>query len=195
MSESLSMQWPPADPSRFGAQFSRLGWIGFIVQLALLTVPILLTIYVLLRTNSTGIDAANYLSYGSLLVMIFTTYWFYRYTRLGEQIQDPQNCPPQSKVVSALWTGLWAGCLGIFFSMLLLFSAGWRLLFILLANPQTGLMVAPALGGAPNQSISAIDAVSLMSLLIILTAELVVLGLSMWLLLRTTTPRAVKTET
>lgn len=192
MSESLSMQWPPADPNRFGAQFSRLGWLGFYIQLALLAVPILLTIYVLLRTNPTGIDATNYLSYGSLFVMIFTTYWFFRYTRLGQQIQDPQNCPPQSSVISALWIGLWAGCLGIFFSMLLLFGACWRLLFILLANPQTGLMVAPTLGGTPTQSISAIDAVSLMSLLIILTAELVVLGLSMWLLLRTTSPSTVK---
>ena len=192
MSESLSMQWPPADPNRLGAQFSRLGWLGFYIQLALLAVPILLTIYVLLRTNPTGIDATNYLSYGSLFVMIFTTYWFFRYTRLGQQIQDPQNCPPQSSVISTLWIGLWAGCLGIFFSMLLLFGACWRLLFILLANPQTGLMVAPTLGGTPTQSISAIDAVSLMSLLIILTAELVVLGLSMWLLLRTTSPSTVK---
>lgn len=194
MSQSLSMQWPPADPNRLGAQFSRVGWIGFFIQLALLTVPILLTIYVLLRTNTTGIDAANYLSYGSLLVMIFTTFWFFRYTRLGEQIQDPQKCPPQSSVVSTLWIGLWAGCLGIFFSMLLLFSAGWRLLFILLANPQTGLMVAPNLGGTATQSISAIDAVSLMSLLVILAAELVVLVLSMWLLLRTTSLSAVKTK-
>jgi len=67
-----------------------------------------------------------------------------------------------------------------------LFSAAGRMLFILLANPQTGLMVAPGPGGDPVQSISAMDAISLMSLLIILTAELIVLGFSVWLLFRTT---------
>jgi hypothetical protein len=70
--------------------------------------------------------------------------------------------------------------------LLLLFSAVGRMLFILLANPQTGIMVAPGPGADPVQSISAIDAVSLSALLVTLSAELVVLGFSIWLLFRTT---------
>ncbi|WP_420825813.1 hypothetical protein [Thiocystis violacea] len=72
------------------------------------------------------------------------------------------------------------------FSMILLFGAAGRLLFVLLANPQTGLMISPGLGGDPGQSISAMDAISLTSLLVILGAELIVLSLSVWLLFRTT---------
>jgi len=72
--------------------------------------------------------------------------------------------------------------------MLILIGTASRLLFVMLANPQTGLMVSPQIGGNPNQSISALDGISLLTLLILLTAELVVLGLSMWLLYRTATP-------
>lgn len=72
--------------------------------------------------------------------------------------------------------------------MLMLFSESSRILFVMLANPQTGLMVSPNIGGDPNLSLSALDGISLLTLLILLTAELVVLGLSLWLLYRTATP-------
>jgi Protein of unknown function (DUF3611) len=86
--------------------------------------------------------------------------------------------------MTTLWTGLWAGCLGIVFSMLQMFNAVGRILFVLLVNPQTGLQMAPTPGGDPRMSLSAIDAVSLTSLLVILSAELIVLGFTIWLLFR-----------
>ena len=168
-----------------------LGWLGFWIQVAMLTIPILLLVYVLfLRSPESaqrmGIDLSNYLSYGSLLVMVFTTLWFFRYTRVGKRIGDPELIPPKSAVEHTLWVGLWASVVGIAFSMVLLFGAAGRMLFILLANPQTGVMIAPGPGGNPVQSISAIDAISLVSLLVILAGELIVLGFSVWLLFRTT---------
>lgn len=188
---NLDQLWTSADRDRIAAHFSRWGWIGFFIQLALLTVPLLLLVYVLLsnvnaQRSVTGINLRNYLSYGSMLVMVFTTFWFYRYTQLGKAMAGSGEHPSQATLVSQLWTGIWAGCLGVFFSMLLLFGAAWRLLFILIANPQTGIMIAPHVASSPTQSISAIDAVSLTSLLILLAAELVVLALSLWLLFVTT---------
>ena len=89
--------------------------------------------------------------------------------------------------------GFWAGCLGIGLSLLLLLAAAWRILYVLLANPQTGMLVAPNLGGTnPTYSISAIDAVSLISNVITLGAELLVLGLTLWLLFRLTWPSKTK---
>ncbi len=76
--------------------------------------------------------------------------------------------------------------------MLLMISAVGRMLFILLANPQTGIMVAPTQGGDPTTSLSAIDAVSLTSLLIILTAELIITGFTLWLLFRVSRPGKVQ---
>lgn len=191
MTRKTITRWQPAKPEKLAQQFTRLGWIGFWIQVVLLIVPFFLLVYVLFisgpeSAQDRGIDLGNYLSYGSLLVMLFTTIWFFRYTRLGRRIADPQSRPAESTVLSALWTGLWAGCLGIFFSMLLLMSAVGRLLFVLMANPQTGIQIAQSLGGDPTRSLSAMDAASLTSLLILLTAELVVLTFSLWLLFQTT---------
>jgi len=191
MAASASMPWQPVKPERLSRQFSRLGWLGFWIQVAMLTIPLLLLVYVLFvrgpgSAQRIGIDLSNYLSYGSLLVMVFTTFWFFRYTRIGKRIADAELRPTRASVERTLWVGLWASGVGIAFSIVLLFSAAGRMLFVLLANPQTGLMVAPGPGGDPVRSISAMDAISLTSLLVILTAELIVLGFSVWLLFRTT---------
>lgn len=191
MATSASTPWHPAKPERLSRQFTRLGWLGFWIQLAMLAIPLVLLGYVLLlrspeSAQRIGIDLSNYLSYGSLLVLVFTAFWFLRYTHIGKRIADPQRRPSRAAIEGTLWVGLWASGLGIAFSMVLLFSAVGRMLFILLATPQTGIMIAPPPGGDPVQSISAIDAISLTILLIMLTAELIVLSLSVWLLFRTT---------
>ena len=196
MTDDAHGVWPPENAQGLASQFKRLGWIGFWVQLAMLLVPVGLLLYVLfgqdeMSAQRKGIDLGNYLSYGSLLVAAFTTFWFWRYTRLARKIADPAVCPPQDKVTGTLWVGLWAGAIGALFSLLLLLGASLRLLTTLLANPQTGMMVAPAPGADPALSISAFDGISLTALVLILAAELVVMGFTLWLLFRTTrTPKA-----
>ncbi len=198
MPSSPTLRWQTTNPEGLAKQFSRLGWLGFWIQFALLAIPIVLLIYVLFFSSPEsaqrrGIDLGNYLSYGSLLVMVFTTFWFFRYTRVGRRIADPERRPPQSSVLRTLWIGLWASCLGIFFSMLLIVNAVGRLLFVLMANPQTGIQIAKPLGGDPTMSLSAMDAASLTSLLFLLAAELIVLTFSLWLLFRTTRDSTVTT--
>jgi hypothetical protein len=185
--------WPPKDPQELGATFTKLGWIGFLIQLVLRAVPLMLAIYMLFgfapgSAARKGIDLSNYLSYGSLIVTVFTAFWFFRYPKLGRRIADGDSTLSGGGVLKTVWIGIWAGSIGILFSMLLLFGAAGRILFVMLANPQTGLMISPNIGADPTQSISALDGISLLTLLILLTAELLVLGLSLWLLFRTATP-------
>jgi hypothetical protein len=199
MSDGPDIEWPASKRESIAEQFSTLGKIGFFIQLALLVVPILLAVYILLlgRSNQgsgTGIDFGSYVSFGSLLVMIFTTFWFFRYIKLGERMKDPTRVPSRSTVLTTLWVGLWAGCVGIAFSMLLLLAAAWRILFVLLTNPQSGMLIAPTLGTNPTYSLSAIDAVSITLLIISLGAELIVLGLTLWLLFRMTWSAAEKAK-
>ena len=199
MSDGPENGWSRQKRQSLAEQFSLLGRIGFYTQLVLLVVPVLLTVYlfVLGRSDQAASTVANlgsYVSFGSLLVMIFTTYWFLRYVRLGERLKDPAEPPPRSTVVTTLWIGLWAGCLGIVFSILLLLAAAWRILFVLLTNPQSGMLIAPTGGTNPAYSLSAIDAVSLTLLIIGLAVELMVLGLTLWLLFQTTLPAQAKTE-
>lgn len=198
MPKNSKPPWKPSNPEKIARQFSRLGWIGFWMQVALIILPIVLLLYVLFISSpesaqSKGIDLSNYLSYGSLLVMLFTIFWFYRYTRLAKRIPDPESRPAESSVMRTLWIGLGASCLGILFSMILMTSAVLRILFVMLATPQTGVPFA-APGGDPSKTLSAFDAVSLTSLLFTLTAELIVLGFSLWLLFRVTRPSAEITD-
>ena len=186
MPKNPKTPWKPSNPEGIARQFSRLGWIGFWMQVVLIILPVILLLYVLFISSPDsaqrkGIDLSNYLSYGSLLVMLFTIFWFYRYTRLAKRIPDPELRPPESSVMRTLWTGLGA--------MILMINAVLRILFILLATPQTGVPFS-ATGGDPTKTLSAIDAVSLTSLLFTLSAELIVLAFSLWLLFRVTRPPA-----
>ena len=194
MSKDPQTPWQLANPESLGKQFSRLGWVGFWIQVALAIIPIILLLYVVFfsgpdSAQRKGIDLSNYLSYGSLLVMLFTIFWFWRYTRLAGRIVDPELRPPQSSVMRTIWVGMGASCAGILFSMILLMSAVLRMLFILLATPQTGIPIS-ATGADPAKTLSAFDAVSLTALVFILTAELIVLAFSLWLLFRVTRPDA-----
>ncbi len=188
MSTDKNTAVPLNNPEKIAQSFLRLGWVGFWIQLVMIAIPILLLFYVLVIASlesikSKGIDLSAYLSYGSLAVMLFTTFWFFRYTRLARQIMNPDKRPSRKSVIDTVWIGLWASAVGIFFSMILMFSAAGRLLFILLATPQTGVPIAAA-GGDPSLTLSAIDGVSLISLLVTLTAELIVLLFSIWLLFK-----------
>lgn len=190
MSKDTDRMWEPKDPEKLAKHFLRLGWIGFWIQLVLLTLPVFLLFYVLFvksseTITSKGIDLSAYLSNGSLLVMLFTTFWFYRYTKLAPKILAPELRPSHNSVAKTIWVGLWASVVGVFFSMMLMINAVTRLLFVLLATPLTGVPVAAA-GSNPGHTLSAIDAVSLASLLFTLSAELTVLLFSIWLLFKIT---------
>src|SRR5262249_8630505 len=74
--------------------FSRLGWIGFWIQIAIGIVPLTLIIYAFISGQSTdagtrrGLLLVRYLTIAGFLVLMFTTMWFYRYTSLAERISD-----------------------------------------------------------------------------------------------------------
>jgi hypothetical protein len=188
MKKNPSAPWQLSRPESLAKQFSRLGWIGFYVQVVLLVISIFLLIYVLYISSPEsatrkGLDLNNYLSYGSLIFLAFTTYWFYYYTRLSKKIANSDLRPSRYSVERKLWIGLWASALGIVDSMILMMQAVGRLLITMLATPQTGLTISGT-GEDPTYTLSAIDAISLMSLQFIVTAELVILGFSIWLLFR-----------
>ncbi len=114
--------WPPANPEQLGTTFAKLGWMGFVIQLALLTVPLLLALYMLFGFSAEsparrGIDLSNYLSWGSLIVTIFTATWFVRYPKIGQRIAEADPSLSGAGVLKTIWIGIWAGAIGIVFSM------------------------------------------------------------------------------
>ena len=169
--------------------FARLGWIGFWLQVALATLPILLLLYVLLSKGSgsmlgRGIDLRDYVAFGSLLILLFTTWWCYRYTRIATRMRTPGQRPPSSSVIRTLWIGVVASCLGAFISALLVFASAGRLLFVLMVAPQGGMPVIQTAADDRTRWVSAMDMMDLMTLSVTLTAELTVLAFTLWLLFR-----------
>jgi hypothetical protein len=169
--------------------FARLGWAGFYIQLALMVLPVFMLCY-LIFGKATGtretLDFTEYLAIFSLMILAFTTFWSYRYTRLAKWMDDPHRRPPRDSIVNTLWVGLWASGLGIAVSMLSLFIEVIRLLVLFLQAPQGGVPVFQTQPDNRTAWVSAIDAVSLLAELCTLAGELVVLGFTLWLLFKIT---------
>ena len=174
--------------------FSRLGWIGFWIQIAIGAIPLMLTVYALVfgfgRNTGPGTRGGlvliEYLTFAGLAILAFTTVWSYRYTRLARRIADPERRPPQSKVRRSAWIGVTASTLGIVFSMLLMLFEVAQLLIHFLRAPQAGVPVIQTTGGGAASWVSAADMVALLALNISLLVELVVIAFSLSLLFRST---------
>lgn len=175
--------------------FRRLGRLGFWVQVVLGSFPVILMTYIFIFTGTVklsgtraGLAIVEYLTILNLLVLLFTTLWFYRYPALGRRLLDPETRPTEAQVERTVWIGLVASSLGAVFSMVVLILEVGQLLFYFLAAPQGGIpaiQTAPGTVGGAASWVSTVDVASLMALLLTLTAEVVGLVLGLWLLFRT----------
>lgn len=180
----------PSKGSSLARAFIRLGWAGLWLQLMFGSLPILVMAYYFLFSSSTGprsgFPLVEYLTIANLVILGFTVFWSYRYTRLGKQLLDPQRRPSESYVTGTVWTGVVASTAGMLFSMLVMLIEAASLLFYFLKAPQAGIPVIQTSGAEAPYFVSSVDMVSLMALILTLFAELIVLIFSLWLLFRTT---------
>lgn len=177
--------------SGLAKSFLRLGWIGFWLQIAIGSIPVALLIYALLFGKGgigtrSGSALIAYLSIGSLALLAFTTIWFYRYTRLGRRIGEPDRRPSASSVQRIAWIGVAASTVNIVFSALVMMFEVTQLLFYFLRAPQAGVPVFQTTSGGPASWVSASDILGLMGLIFTMLVEVIVLALSLWLLFRST---------
>ena len=191
MLKKLVENLQPSGLDSLARTFSRLGRIGFWMQIVMGSIPFLLTIYALIFARSpsgprAGLALVEYLTVANLLILIFTTVWFYRHARLAQRIADPASRLSASAVIRSVWTGLVASSLGILFSMLVMVIETGHLLYYFLKAPQAGVPVFQTTGAGPASWVSAIDMASLMALSLLVFAEVIVLIFSLWLLFRTT---------
>lgn len=175
-----------------GAAFKGSGRIGFWAQVILGSFPVVLMLFVFTFSGSvtgprSGLPIVGWLTALNLLVLVFTTVWFFRYVRLGAAIANPATRPGEDAVVGRVWTGLVASVIGILFSLVLMLVEVGHLLFYFLAAPQGGI---PTLQTTPTTVggswVSAVDLANLLALVMMLAAEFIATILGMWLLFRTT---------
>jgi len=168
-------------------QLYRLGWAGVCIQLILLLGVLFMFAWVSLGGvpgTRPVMSRTDYMALVNLAILMFTTFWSYRYTRLGRRIADPSGRPPHRAAVRTLWVGLWASALGIALSTILLIIEVVRLMVLVLKAPQGGVPVIQMQAENRAGWVSAIDVVSLLADVTTLAAELTVLGFTLWLLFR-----------
>ncbi len=190
MLNTLTKSLQPPGLDNLARTFSRLGRIGFWMQVVMGAMLLILMFYIFVFAGSpsgprAGLAIVEYLTAAGLLILVFTTIWFHRYIRLARRIAAPQSRPPASSVIRSVWTGLVASSLGVLFSMLVMMIETGHLLFYFLAAPQGGVPVFQTPGAGLASWVSAIDMASLMALNLFVFAELIVLIFSLWLLFRT----------
>src|SRR5262249_38806852 len=135
--------------------------------------------------SSGGFGFLEYLTIINLLILIFTAYWSYHYTRIGRKIRGGEPGPSESHLIRTVWTGVVATTAGILFSMIAILIETANLLFYFLKAPQAGIPVIQT-GTEATYFVTSVDMISLMALVLFLFAELIVLVFSLWLLFRTT---------
>jgi len=183
----------PSENRSLAPTFLRVGWVGFWMQVVIGAVPVTLTTYAFVFGASraagtrSGFPLIQYLTVVSLLVLAFTTIWFYRYTRLSVRLVDPAKRPTALLVQKTVLTGVVASTLGIVFSMLVLFLEVAQLWLYFLRAPQAGVPVIQTTAGQASW-VSASDILHLLALLLSMFIEIAVLVIGLWLLVRAMTP-------
>ena len=192
MLQALRRILNPSVSDSLANAFSRLGWTGFWIQIVIGIVPLALIIYAQSSGGTTrrGTLLVGYLTIAGFLVLIFTTVWSYRYTRLAQRISDSTLRPSVSLVQKAAWIGVASSVLGVVFSMLVILFEVAQLLIYFLRAPQAGVPVIQTTGGGQASWVSAADIMHLMALVVTTFGEFTVLVFSLWLLFRTTLPSA-----
>ena len=189
MLDNLRDSITPTKTKSLAGAFKRLGWAGFWLQVVFGSLPIIMMVYYFTFSRSAtgfrnGLAFVEYLTLANLVLLAFTIFWSYRYTRLAKQIKDPAKPPTQASIIGTVWTGVVVGAIGMIFSMTVIFIEVANLLFYFLKAPQAGMPVIQTSGAEGMYLVSSVDMVSLMSLVLILFAEVIVLVFSLSLLFR-----------
>jgi hypothetical protein len=171
---------------RLGRRFRRAGWLGFWVQIVLGAAPVVLgTWFYVLSPNVSmpggRIPVVGLLATAVLVILFVTTVLFFYYTRIGRRLEDGSSRATRPRLRRLVGFGVLIGGLSILASSLVMIAEVTSMLLTFLEFPQGGV---PVIQTTANDAtwISALDVLSLLALSLSVTAEIVVIGLGLWLL-------------
>ena len=184
------------EPSRvkLAGAFRICGWLGFWLQIVLGTAPMVVALWFLLATPDvhlfrTPLDLLGGVALVSYALLIFTTLWFLRYVFTGRRMR--LDAMPRERLTRQVATGIVASSAGIVLSAVVLLTEVTRILGAFLKAPQGGIpVIQPGLEGA--SIITAVDAVSLLGVSLVISAEILVLVLGLYLFYRISVARAAE---
>ncbi len=186
MDEVAAIAPANAPERRLGQRFSRVGWLGFWLQIVLGAVPVALgTWFYMLSPNVTmpggRFPLVSLLTLCVLLILLVTTALFFYYTRVGRRLQAGTSRWTRPRLKGLVRFGLAASGISVLFSAIIMLGEITHMLLTFLEFPQGGV---PVIQTTIQDStwISALDVLSLLALALSVTAEILVLGLGLWLM-------------
>ncbi len=191
MLEELTETLRPSRTETLAKAFSRWGRSGFWALVLMGALPLIIMIYTLVSSDRpagstrSGLPLVQFFSTAGLVLLVFLTLWFHRYTRIAVRLQDPAKRPSDASLRKTVWAGVVAASIAILFSMLVLLLEVGTLLFYFLSAPQAGVPTVQTTGAAVATWVSAVDMMNLMSVILTLGGEIFALIFGLLLLFRT----------
>lgn len=138
---------PSRTPHEIARSFRWLGWTGLWLQALLGFIPILVVVANVLsrptQQQISGFSLGLVLAIVCLVILVFSTYWCFRYTQLANKLEERDLRPAKVQVIQKVRIGLIAN---ISVMTLAVSIALWRvgtLTFKMLTLPQGATIVAP----------------------------------------------------
>jgi hypothetical protein len=195
MHDVEAMKPVSAPERRLGQRFRRVGWLGFWVQVVLGAVPVALGTWFYLLSPNVNMPGGRFplvsiLAMCVLLILLFTTVLFFYYTRVGRRLEEGTSRWTRPRLKGLVRMGLAASGISVLFSSVVMIGEITHMLLTFLEFPQGGVPVIQTTV-ADSTWISALDVLSLLALSLSISAEIVILGLGLWLMYWLTRPAPV----
>lgn len=186
MNENATTSAAKAVEHRLGRRFTLAGWLGFLLQITLGAVPVVLGSWFYFAGPSTaeaggGLDLVSLLAMAVLVILLITTILFFYYTRIGKRLSAGSSRWKRPALRRLVGFGLLLGGFSVLASSIVMIADVASMLFTFLEFPQGGVPVIQTTA-ADATWISALDVLSLLALSLSITAEIIVIGLGFWLL-------------
>lgn len=134
-------------PQQVAYSLRWLGWIGFWSQALLGFIPILVVVANVLfkpgQQQIGGFSMGLWLAIACLIILLFSIYWCFRYTRLANQLENQNLRPTKAQVIRDLRLGLIANIGIMAIAVLIALSRVGALTFKMLTLPQGATVIAP----------------------------------------------------
>jgi hypothetical protein len=172
--EALSLK-----PAQIARSLRWLGWVGFWLQALFGFIPILVLVAnVLARPGQAGgFSLGLWLAIACLVILCFSIYWCFRYTRLATRLESRDLRPAKAQVIRDLKLGLTANASVMVIAVLIALLRVGELTFKMLTLPQGATVIAPnQLGttiGTPGALITPSNMIAIQAMLNIIAAGLV----------------------
>jgi len=202
MLKLLETNSPPPSVRRIATEMRIIGWTGFWLQLFFGFIPIAFVTFFLFiprnpnRFGSSG-GIAFFFGYATLIALVFTIYWCFRYTKVGRKLTNPDLRPSRFEVSRILSIGLLVNLVGMIFAVIVAMSQVTNLLAKLLSLPQgSSTVFTPTQGAAvmARVPITPLQMMGLQAAICAIAAELIGLIVALWLLHRVTQRSAIETK-